>query len=248
MKNKVELSRNIIKTYLRRMKTKRVDKIDKLINQQDVAYQDELVCILKPNAKKGLIVFTTVPRENHKAIMEIGLKTGQQLKDEGIEFGRTVYHPYSFFKAPYNDGFANYSSIQSEIKRSFGDGIDTYDKVMIRVDPDKTMVFSSEIRAKYTPLLLFGSPEYIKEVDKQVVQSGKLLSDYLKIVRFNKNQKPNNDRSIIPVYHLHTCEKAFIPQGYSVHYPYDLSEVNRNSEILVKIPHLLPELFIQITK
>jgi len=63
----------------------------------DILYQDYDVCILKPDVKKGVLIFSD------KSIFEDGLKTGKQLKEEGIDFGRSMIHNYSFFRAPISE-------------------------------------------------------------------------------------------------------------------------------------------------
>jgi hypothetical protein len=60
-------------------------------------YQDQYVWILHPDDPVGIKV---VHFSQSKDILTEGLKTGVQLRKEGKEFGRGVYHPYSFFRAP----------------------------------------------------------------------------------------------------------------------------------------------------
>ncbi len=119
------------------------------IEESDILYQDDLVCILRPDVKKGIIVWThyTQPAEMG-SLCELGLKTGKQLQQEGINFDRSKIHPYIFFRAPYYSRDIDYTSVETEIISSYGEkqiGIEP--RVFIRVDPDKTFVFSSEIRA-----------------------------------------------------------------------------------------------------
>ncbi len=110
------------------------------------------------------------------------IKTGAQLRKEVINFGRTIEHPYIFFRAPFRyDGNIDYTSVNSEIASLYGN-VDQKDKVFIRVDPNRTYVFSSEIRAKYL---------YDNRL-KNKLQSSKIkLSEYLKIIRANENYVKN---------------------------------------------------------
>ena len=195
------------------------------IVKSDIIYQDELVCILNPVVKKGIIIFSefTQPPESD-SLCNIGLKTGKQLQSECVRFGRSEYYPYIFFRAPFYSREIDYSTIDSEIYSSFGD-IGKNAKVFIRVDPDRTFVFSSEIRVH---------TESISELDK----SKKTLTEYLRIIKHNETlQIPY----IYTVYNLHTSMKE---SRASKSYPYDENSIERNSEILVGIPHLDPCFFV----
>ena len=55
------------------------------IEPSDILYQDDLVCILRPDVKKGIIVFTNYRQPpGIPSLCELGLKTGQQLRAEGV--------------------------------------------------------------------------------------------------------------------------------------------------------------------
>jgi len=191
----------------------------------DILYQDELVCILSPDVKKGIIIFSefTQPAEKD-SLCNIGLKTGKQLQSEGVRFGRSVYHPHIFFRAPFYSRPIDYSIIDTEIYSSYGD-IDKNSKVFIRVDPDRTFVFSSEIRVH---------TESISELDK----SKKTLTEYLRIIKENESLEiPFNKTA----YNLHSSRKEYRD---SKSYPYNHYPIERNSEILIGIPHLNPCFFV----
>ena len=196
------------------------------IEEDDIMYQDDLVCILKPEVKKGIIVFSrfTQPSEMDSLCTE-GLKTGQELQKEDIKFGRGVYHPYIFFCAPHYSRPIDYSTIDTEINSSFG-YINKNSKVFIRVDPDRTFVFSSEIRAK--------RPDSITELNK----SKKTLTRYLQIIKENESIKIDFENE---AYHLYSSRKI---KTRNSEYPIDTSPIERNSEILVSIPHLTPNFFV----
>ena len=57
------------------------------IVEGDIMYQDHLTCILKPDVKKGILVYShfTQP-EGKDSLCNLGLKTGKQLQKEGIYF------------------------------------------------------------------------------------------------------------------------------------------------------------------
>ena len=210
------------------------------INEDDIMYQDSLVCILKPNIKKGIIVFTNFVQNDAK-ICDIGLKTGKQLESEGINFGRKKIHPYMFFRAPYFSPIEiDYSSIQTEIISLYEKTeVGKKNRIYIRVDPNKTFVFSSEIRAH-----TFNNSELEK--------SKKTLSEYLTIIADNAKIYgtlfPMSESKKQPAYHLYTS--VLIPiENYGMNYiepsyPLTSAPTERNNEILVSLPHLTPNYFV----
>jgi len=122
------------------------------ITVNDIMYMDSLVCILKPEVKKGILIFTRyVQPQGKDSLYELGLKSGKKLHDEGIDFGRTKIHPYIFFRAPVYANVIDYTTVKSEIVSSYGaeQDTDTTKFVFVRVDPDRTFTFSSELRVKY---------------------------------------------------------------------------------------------------
>lgn len=210
------------------------------IEEADIMYQDELVCILHPEVKKGIIVFTSYNQPHTESLCNLGLKTGKLLHEEGVYFYRGVFHPYIFFKAPYYANTIDYSTPEREIISSYGEGIIIPGRVFIRVDPEKTFVFSSEIRALYNPPLRVNSPEYLFEKERKVNLSKKTLSKYLDIIKQNETVKGYDF-----MYHLYSSLK--VPKREIV-YPFDTSPINRNSEILVSLPHLTPDYFVLCTE
>jgi hypothetical protein len=210
------------------------------IEQSDIMYQDDLVCILKPDVKKGILVWShyTQPPEMD-SLCNLGLKTGQQLQSEGVEFGRTTIHPYIFFRAPYYSRDINYTSVETEITSSYGQ-VQLNSKVFIRVDPNRTFVFSSELRAK--------NP-------RDINKSKKLMLYYLEIIARNaeiyKTLSPIYATKKTPAYNLYSSVLTPIPNdGISppiIPYPFDEAPIERNSEILVSIPHLTPDFFVLCT-
>jgi len=237
------------------------------IIDDDIMYQDDLVCILKPAVKKGIVVWThfTQPA-GMDTLCRLGLKTGKQLQEEGIDFGRSKIHPYIFFRAPYYSRDIDYTSVEREIFSSYGENqIGTEPRVFIRVDPDRTFVFSSEIRAKI-PAVYFHSSEghiisenelrithsdffmprtderytelYNKYYNSEINKSKKTLSKYLVII------KENEYKPTLNTYDLYSSKKVLYDR---TRYPYDNNPIERNSEILVSTPHLTPEYFVLCT-
>jgi hypothetical protein len=120
------------------------------ILDSDIMYKDDNVSILYPNVKKGILIFTSYNNPEGKDLCIEGLKSGAQLRNEGIIFGRKIYHPYIFFRAPfkYNNDFQyNKSTIDLDIiNLGFKKDIN---QIFIRVDPDHTYVYPSEVRAEF---------------------------------------------------------------------------------------------------
>jgi hypothetical protein len=213
------------------------------IEPSDIMYQDDLVCILRPNVKKGIIVWTnfTQPAEMG-SLCELGLKTGKHLQTEGIDFGRSKIHPYIFFRAPYYSRDIDYTSVETEINSSYGEGqIGIKPSVFIRVDPDNTFVFSSEIRDVYKHLGWYGKAETI------INNSKKTLSKYLEIISNNREIIENVKPGKKILYNLFTSESVLFPIAAHPKEPFDDYPIQLNSEILVSIPHLTPEYFVLCT-
>lgn len=215
------------------------------IEESDIMYQDDLVCILRPDVKKGIIVWShfTQP-EGMGSLCELGLKTGKQLQNEGIYFGRSKIHPYIFFRAPYYSNDIDYTSVEGEIISSYGEEpLRSKSRAFIRVDPDKTFVFSSEIRNVFKHKVWSGKVETI------INDSKKTLSNYLEIIKHNMEIKKDvkSDKKIW--YNLFTSEAVLFPFSpkRKRRLPFDDVPIEKNSEILVSIPHLTPEYFVLCT-
>ena len=210
------------------------------IEKGDIMYQDDLVCILRPNVKKGIIILTNyIQPSGIELLCKSGLKTGKRLQEEGVVFGRNIYHPYIFFRAPYYSNNIDYSTPEKEVISSFGVGLsEKSSRVFIRVDPDKTFVFSSEIRNIFTHRVWYGN------VDNIISNSKKTLSKYLTIINNNLKieQHVEDDKKIL--YNLFTSEAVLFPLRADPKEPFDKHLININSEILVSIPHLTPDYFV----
>ena len=163
---------------------------------------------MKPDVKKGVLIFSVI---YDKSIFEDGLKTGKQLKQEGIDFGRSMIHNYSFFKAP-----------TSEIESFFEPHVHASSslKVWIRVDPKQTFVYSSEIRAKFSPRFAFGTPEYLNALEQEVIKSRKPMIEYFRILEENSRVIANTDK---PWYNLFSSRVQMFPNTFTVQYPWDFN-------------------------
>jgi hypothetical protein len=258
-----------------------------LINSNDILFCDNDVCILKPEIKKGIVIFTNYTQpKNMPSLCESGLKTGYQLQKEGINFGRNIIHDCIFFRAPYYSNIIDYTTINTEIISSYGEEHqDKATQIWIRIDPERTFVYSSEIRAAYHPHFYYNSPDYLHAIDNEVKKSRKIMTNYLQIINDNLKIISKYKNDIKFVYNLYTSNvllissinninypfnnkmiinrnKYFINYPFNninypfnninypfnnINYPFNNIPINRNSEVLVKIPHLTSNYFVKCT-
>ena len=220
---------------------------DEPILPKDILFQDSDVCVLKPDVKKGILIFTdyTEPA-GMPPLCKAGLKTGAQLQTEGVNFGRSMIHHYMFFRAPYYSDPIDYTSIDTEIASSFGISKSTIpSRVWIRIDPEKSNVYSSEIRATYTPPFRYGSQEYLSAMENEVQKSKKSMTEYLRILDENETAKTDIGPGKKPWYNLFSSKVNLLPIAYNLQYPWNLHIINKHSEVLVRIPHLTPKYFVK---
>ena len=154
---------------------------DKILDS-DIKYSDEKVTILHPHVKKGVLIVTFfTPPSSGEDLKKTGLKTGKKLREEGVEFGRSNIHPYIFFRAPLS-GDCLESALETpkqELFRNYDDIFTKFghlfpDYIAISVEPDKTKVYSSEMRTQQ-----FGKEKFETEYKR----SEKTMTEYLKIIK-----------------------------------------------------------------
>ena len=224
--------------------------------QSDIIYQDKDIAILHPNSNKGIPIWTNYRKhdKNVDDILKVGLKTGEQLQIEGIDCGRSIYHPYSFFRAPYRKPVeVDKTTLIHEVVSYYDTNIMKYDKnkIFIRVDPDRTYVYSSEIRPNM-PYCSYHSTKYNNELKN----SRKTLTEYLDIIAENEEQIRNKEVGTVPIYNLyssriqsfHRTDSRYI-ENFDDRFNYPLTKylTNRTSEILVRLAILPPDYFVMCT-
>jgi hypothetical protein len=180
-------------------------------------------------------------------LCESGLKTGAQLKREGNDFGRSMIHDYIFFRAPYFSEPIDYTSIDTEIASSFGGTESERTSIVwIRIDPDKSKVYSSEIRSKFYPQFMYMSPEYISAMESEVIKSRKTMNEYLQILDTNKSEIKHTPPGQKILYDLFSSKAVTtVPVAVNSEYPLVSLNINRSSEVLVRVPHLTPNYFVK---
>jgi hypothetical protein len=144
------------------------------IEEDDILYKNENICILKPYVKKGILVMA-----------EFELKrTRKEEKSSCYEkFMKTITNNTIYFKAPYYSNIIDYTSIEKEIESSYGKlENDGKSRFFIRVDPDKTNVnlYLSALRNSMK------KEDYEKKLEILNKRNKKKLSIYLKIIKDNK--------------------------------------------------------------
>jgi len=201
------------------------------ITEEDVKYIDSYVCILHPYVNKGVIVWHSYDKKDGIDLEEDGIKSGYLLNKEKRNYGRITHYSHIFFRAPDKE----YVNIGEFTKNK--------NRIYIRVDPDRTMIFSSEIRTRFRPCCYYPSPEYDLMIWNELLKSQKTLREYFFIVEENEERIDKNiDDEIL--YNLHTSRKCVIPKNIHFGYPYDKNNININSEIIVFIQHLTKDYFV----
>ena len=186
------------------------------------------------------MIFSSV---NEESILKDGLKTGKQLKKEGIDFNRSMIHNYSFFRAPNFLRYIVRDSTKSEIESFFDSNLSSHLKVWIRIDPKQTFVYSSEIRATFAPNFAFGTPEYLNMLEREVLKSRKPMIEYFQILQENSLVHANPVQKLC--YNLFSSRVQMFPVNVDTKYPWNDYNINLNSEVLVRVNNLTPNFFVK---
>ena len=207
-----------------------------MITDDDVLYQDEKVCILKPDVKKGVLVGHRFQETPGIDIPSVGLKSGVQMQREGYDFGRNWFNPYIFFRAPFYNNKIDYTSFESEVLSSYDDWVLKEERIMfIRVDPRRTRVYSSEIRASRHP--------------EEWENSEKWMTKYFSILwSNNKDLKELQKPGLMPYWNLFSSEMRLHDSRAIMTYPWNSYPIHRCSEVLVELPHMEPHYFVKKTE
>ena len=216
------------------------------IGEEDIMLRTIDICILKPDCEKGVLVSTRYS-EKFPDIPQTGLKSGYQLKKEGIPYHTNKEHHCIFFRAPYERPLKlDYSDIKNEInslypivnqeeKNDF-----MKNRIFIRVVPRHTYVFSSEIRD------IFMYPQHYGKLNI-IQRSRKTLLEYFHIIENNKFLMSQN-KDKLPFFHLETSQVHFtsnFESDIAQKYPYNPYLIHKCSEVLVELPFLGSEHFVK---
>ena len=100
------------------------------------------------------------------------------------------------------------------------------------------MVYSSEIRTQHF------DKDSSRSIDTELKKCEKTLSEYLEIIK--ENEKITNTYKTHDIYYnLLSCRKVKYSKPSKAIYPLNTAPIERNSEILVEIPHLVSDYFVK---
>ena len=207
------------------------------VDEDDVYYNTDNVCILKPGVKKGVMIKHHYHERDIADVIKNGVKSGSRLQVEGVQFGRNVAHDSIFFRAPYiYTPQVDRSCIENEIIASFGKVENNC--VYLRVDPAQTNTFSSEIRVRYRSEFIPNisietrRATELRQIEQQIQNSKKLMTKYFEIIENNKNlHQPQKD--YVERWNLFSSIKSWFPLKSNASYPWDDQRIERNSEVLI---------------
>jgi hypothetical protein len=201
----------------------------------DILYQNNDVCILDPASERGILIFT---RSKSKNICSEGLLSYNELRKRHPELNLKNRHHHDpthddliFFRAPYNSDTSSFeSSYDGKPVESMLSTLNEEAFAILRIDPEKTYVYSSETRAKgkYSDLIASRIP----------------MSDYLNRIRGHSSFRAQYPSK--PCANILTFEKRIFGQYAYCSYPWEeYLPIERMAEVVVKLPHIPPEWFVK---
>jgi hypothetical protein len=198
----------------------------------DVLYQDDDICILRPDAKRGVLIHYLGFRTN---ICEDGLLTWNEARKRftNIPTRDNFMDQNDFikFRAPFTSNLTNFkTSYKAEPRALLGKDPERV-IVIIRIDPAKSFVYSSEARTHLDKKAFLQSRipfnEYIKRIDGFESRKLDANSDICSnIVTY--------ESKIVKNTHKHLCFYPWIKY----------LPIQRNAEIIAHIPNIPPTWFV----
>jgi hypothetical protein len=221
------------------------------ITEDDVLFMDAKVCILKPNIKKGVLIFHNFTQPQGVDICQEGLKTKELLNKE--KELKTDGHSYIFFRAPYISQPIDYTSIETEIESLFGkldpNKESNRGRVFIRVDPNRTKVYAGEMRIKKQ--FQFHSFDAVASTEKSMVdffvflkKNDEKYKDFL--IEENQRMKDLEKPYLryVPMWNINNGEFTSVSSAAS-HTHLMSHNANENYEIIVDIQHMSTDFFVK---
>lgn len=192
------------------------------MNNLDILFQDEDICILKPDSQRGILVIHSTKNAD---ICNDGLYSYNELLNRkpelGLERKKSMFPGHSdiiYFRAPYNNDI---TSIDSLYPGFYFDENNYY--ILIRIDPDKTYIYNQEGR-------VYNNYDNYKS-------SRISFTDYFKIIESNKLIKPKYPISIYG--NTISFRKQLLGSGSDMVGTFKkYLPTERMGEILAKIPHI----------
>ena len=231
-----------------------------------VIFQDNNICILHPQCPHGILIRTRIPLDMIDTVRRDGLKSGARLRSEGVEV-RMFNWNCVFFQAPCSyvepmHSDYSHTNDRAQVEEAYGGGsCDRPDYVYIRVDPEFTSVFSSEINAAFRSDLIPGRPTTLKHqsfYNSAAMEwlmrirdcSRKSLAQYLTIIR--NNAMFMEDRVGIPQpkfqWNLYSSKVEEASDMQRILYPCDPHDVSQNSEVIINLEVIPPEWWVSIAE
>jgi hypothetical protein len=197
----------------------------------DILYQDEDICILHPDSRRGTLVYYV---SGHTNICNEGLLTYNEVRRRHPELGfrpRTTVGDSSnkiIFRAPFTADLRTFkTAFKAEPKEILGNQRPEI-IVIIRIDPAATFVYSSEARTHN---------------DEKGLKASRIpFNEYIRRIAKHKNPESYLEDVCGNVY---TYESKIIRGAETCIYPWiKYLPVQRNAEVVAKIPHIPPTWFV----
>lgn len=215
-------------------------------SSSDVLFQDADICILRPDSKRGVLVFTrTVPaacKDGLRSYAAQGLPARRENADP--DHDKLIY-----FRAPYRSDTSSFEASYGTSAKALSAPSEWNEEgttiVVIRIDPEKTFVYSSDTRT------------WLRHED--VLKSRIPFTEYLKRIRGHAEMPPYNRKLGYPVWsNIVTYQKEYRPSARKVtdrigspvyrnarQHWVEGESVERDSEVVAKIPHIPPTWFVK---
>lgn len=196
----------------------------------DVVYQDDDICILRPNSKCGVFVYYAGFREN---ICDDGLLSWNEARKRFPDIpARPDYKDYNDiikFRAPFTSNLKTFkSSFKVEPRELLGPNRNEV-LVVLRIDPNKSYVYSSEARTH--------------KDDKALHESRIPFNEYIKRIANRENIKPTKQTEICS--NIVSYETKLVSSAEPCTYPWiKYLPIERNAEIVAKLPMIPPAWFV----
>jgi hypothetical protein len=211
----------------------------------DVLFEDMDICILRPDSKRGVLIFTNAKTP---AVCKEGLKTHEALGRAPRKMTDPDHDKLIYFRAPYRPDVSSFeasygNTVEAMAAPMFGGGGTTI--VVLRIDPEKTFVYSSEAR--------------IKLPYAQFLQTRIPFTDYLKRIAGHAEMPYSNAKGEVVWGNILTYAKEYRPsmggrmgfhtdpfrQPSSATVWEEGTPVERMAEVVAKLPHIPPTWFVE---
>ena len=207
---------------------------------EDVVFQDEDICILDPKSKRGVLVFSSATTP---VVCKDGLRSHEGLGRPARKMADPDHDKLIYFRAPYRSDVSSFEASYGESAESMATNYHTTIAV-IRIDPDKTFVYSSEARIKlpYAQFLQTRIPftDYLKRIAghaEMPYSNAKGEVIWGNILTYAKEYRPSKGRR---------SEFRTSPIGYSFIDAWEEgTPIQRMAEVVAKIPHIPPKWFVE---